>query len=266
MSNFDMHKEITDDQLVRYARHIILDEVGEEGQLRLLNSRVLVVGAGGLGSPVLLYLAAAGVGTLGVIDFDTVDISNLQRQIIHRTDDVGTLKVASATQTIHAINPEITVREHTMRLDAQNAAELIAQYDLVTDGSDNFTTRYLLNDACHFAGKTLVSGALQRFEGQLATFKSHLGGDNPCYRCLFPTPPPPGSTPRCETAGIFGSIAGVIGTMQATEILKELLGLGDSLSGHLVLYDALGTTFRKIRVPPDPNCALCGPQATIKSL
>jgi adenylyltransferase/sulfurtransferase len=261
-----MHDEITDDQLLRYARHIILDEVGEEGQLRLLNSRVLVVGAGGLGSPVLLYLAAAGVGTLGVIDFDTVDISNLQRQIIHATDRVGALKVASATQTIQAVNPEIVVHEHTMRLDAQNAAGLIAQYDLVTDGSDNFETRYLLNDACHFAGKTLVAGALQRFEGQLSTFKSHLGGDNPCYRCLFPTPPPPGSTPRCETAGIFGSIAGVIGTMQATEILKELLGLGDSLSGSLVLYDALGTNFRKIRVPPDPNCALCGPQATITGL
>jgi len=261
-----MHDEITDDQLLRYARHIILDEVGEEGQLRLLNSRVLVVGAGGLGSPVLLYLAAAGVGTLGVIDFDTVDISNLQRQIIHATDRVGALKVASATQTIQAVNPEIVVHEHTMRLDAQNAAGLIAQYDLVTDGSDNFETRYLLNDACHFAGKTLVAGALQRFEGQLSTFKSHLGGDNPCYRCLFPTPPPPGSTPRCETAGIFGSIAGVIGTMQATEILKELLGLGDSLSGSLVLYDALGTNFRKIRVPPDPNCALCGPQETITGL
>ena len=261
-----MHDEITDDQLLRYARHIILDEVGEEGQLRLLNSRVLVVGAGGLGSPVLLYLAAAGVGTLGVIDFDTVDISNLQRQIIHATDRVGALKVASAAQTLQAVNPEVVVHEHTMRLDAQNAAGLIAQYDLVTDGSDNFETRYLLNDACYFAGKTLVAGALQRFEGQLSTFKSHLGGDNPCYRCLFPTPPPPGSTPRCETAGIFGSIAGVIGTMQATEILKELLGLGDSLSGNLVLYDALGTNFRKIRVPPDPNCGLCGPQATIKGL
>ncbi len=261
-----MHTEITDDQLLRYARHIILDEVGEEGQLRLLNSKVLVVGAGGLGSPILLYLAAAGVGTLGIIDFDTVDISNLQRQIIHHTDKVGAPKVASAVQTIRAINPEIMVREHTMRLDADNAADLIAGYDLVTDGSDNFDTRYLLNDACHFAGKTVVAGALQRFEGQLATFKSHLGGGNPCYRCLFPVAPPPGTTPRCDVAGIFGSIAGVIGTMQATEILKELLGLGDSLSGSLVLYDALSTTFRKIRVPPDPNCALCGPRATIKSL
>lgn len=261
-----MHTEITDDQLLRYARHIILDEVGEEGQLRLLNSRVLVVGAGGLGSPVLLYLAAAGVGTLGIIDFDVVDISNLQRQIIHHTGKVGALKVASATESIRAINPEVDVREHTMRLDAKNAADLIAQYDLVTDGSDNFETRYLLNDACHFARKTLVAGALQRFEGQLATFKSHLGGDNPCYRCLFPVAPPPGTTPRCDTAGIFGSIAGVIGTMQATEILKELLGLGESLSGSLVLYDALGTTFRKIRVPPDPNCALCGPQATITGI
>ena len=203
---------------------------------------------------------------LGVIDFDVVDISNLQRQIIHHTDRIGALKVTSAVESIRAINPEVVVCEHTMRLSAENAADLVAQYDLVTDGSDNFETRYLLNDACRFAQKTLVAGALQRFEGQLATFKSHLGGGNPCYRCLFPTPPPPGTMPRCDTAGIFGSIAGVIGTMQATEILKELLGLGESLSGSLVLYDALGTTFRKIRVAPDPNCALCGPQATITSL
>ncbi len=261
-----LHSEITDDQLLRYARHIILDEVGEEGQLRLLNGRVLVVGAGGLGSPVLMYLAAAGVGTIGIVDFDTVDISNLQRQIVHATDQVGASKVDSAMAALRAINPEITLRDHRMRLDAGNAATLIAEYDVVADGSDNFATRYLVNDACHLAGRTLVAGALQRFEGQLSTFKSHLGGDNPCYRCLFPNPPPPNLTPNCEVAGIFGAIAGVIGTAQATEVLKELLGLGESLSGSLLLYDALHTTYRKIKFSPDPACPLCGPQATIKKL
>lgn len=259
-----MHVEITDDQLLRYARHIILDEVGEEGQLQLLNSKVLVVGAGGLGSPILLYLAAAGVGTLGIVDFDTVDISNLQRQILHATDRVGVSKVDSAIEAIKAVNPEITVRAHKEKLTAENALALVSEYDLVTDGCDNFTTRYLVNDACHLASVPLVAGALQRFEGQLATFKSHESG--PCYRCLFPNPPPPGTTASCETAGIFGSIAGVIGTTQATEVLKELLGLGDSLSGNLLLYDALNTTFRKIKVPPDPACPLCGSQPTITSV
>ncbi len=261
-----LHREITDDQLLRYARHIILDEVGEEGQLQLLNAKVLVVGAGGLGSPLLLYLAAAGVGTLGVIDFDTVDISNLQRQILHATERVGASKVDSAVAAIRAINPEVVVHEHKERLTSENAIALISQYDLVADGCDNFTTRYLVNDACHLAGRPLVAGALQRFEGQLSTFKSHLGGDNPCYRCLFPNPPPPGMTASCETAGIFGSIAGVIGTTQATEILKELLGIGESLSGSLLLFDALNTTFRKIRIPPDPACPLCGSQPTITTL
>ena len=260
------HTEITDEQLHRYARHIILDEVGEEGQLKLLQSRVLVVGAGGLGSPLLLYLAAAGVGTIGIIDDDEVDISNLQRQVIHQTDSIGAAKVKSARETIRRINPEIEVHEHIMRLGPDNAADLIAGYDLVADGSDNFATRYLLNDACHLGGKTLVAGALLRFEGQLSTFKSHLGGDNPCYRCLFPSPPPPGTTPRCETAGIFGAVAGVIGTMQASEILKELLGLGKSLSGSLILYDAMNTTIRKIKIPPDRKCALCGENPTITSL
>lgn len=261
-----LHREITDDQLLRYARHIILDEVGEEGQLQLLNAKVLVIGAGGLGSPLLLYLAAAGVGTLGVIDFDIVDISNLQRQILHATDRVGLSKVDSAVTAIKAVNPEIVVREHKEKLTAENAVALISEYDVVADGSDNFTTRYLVNDACHLAGRTLVAGALQRFEGQLATFKSHLDGNNPCYRCLFPSPPPPGTTASCETAGIFGSIAGVIGTAQATEVLKEILGLGESLSGSLLLYDALNTTFRKIKVPADPHCPLCGDEPTITTL
>ncbi len=265
-SDLSLHQEITDDQLLRYARHIILDEVGEEGQLRLLNAKVLVVGAGGLGSPVLLYLAAAGVGTLGIVDFDTVDISNLQRQILHATDRVGVAKVDSAVEAIRAVNPEIVVREHKERLTAENAMALIGEYDVVADGCDNFATRYLVNDACHLAGVPLVAGALQRFEGQLATFKSHLGGDNPCYRCLFPNPPPPGMIANCETVGIFGSIAGVIGTAQATEVLKELLELGESLSGGLLLYDALNTTFRKVKVPPDPACPLCGSQPTITTV
>lgn len=259
-----MHAEITDDQLLRYARHIILNEVGEEGQLKLLNSKVLVVGAGGLGSPILLYLAAAGVGTLGIVDFDTVDISNLQRQILHATNRVGAPKVDSAIKAIRAVNSEITICPHKEKLTAENALALVRDYDLVTDGCDNFTTRYLINDACHLAGVPLIAGALQRFEGQLATFKSHKEG--PCYRCLFPNPPPLATTASCETAGIFGSIAGVIGTVQATEVLKELLGLGESLSGSLLLYDGLNTTFRKIKVPPDPACPLCGSQPTITSV
>lgn len=257
---------ITDDQLIRYARHVILEEVGEEGQAKLLRSRVLVVGAGGLGSPVLMYLAAAGVGNIGVVDFDVVDMSNLQRQIVHATESVGTPKVESAARTIKAVNPEIDLTLFNEKLTPQNAASIAANYDIVVDGSDNFATRYLVNDMCHFNGKTLVSGALLRFEGQLSVFKSHFGGNNPCYRCLFPSPPPPNLVPRCETAGIFGSIAGVIGTAQATEVLKEILGLGESLSGNLLLYDALNTTFRKIKIPADPACPLCGDQPSITQL
>jgi molybdopterin-synthase adenylyltransferase len=254
---------ITDEQLLRYARHVILDDVGEEGQAKLLRSKVLVIGAGGLGSPVLMYLAAAGVGTIGVIDDDVVDLSNLQRQIAHTTDSVGVAKVDSATATLNAINPEIKVVTHNERLTSENAAALFAQYDLVTDGSDNFATRYLVNDTCFFTKTPLVSGALLRFEGQLSVFKAHEGEGNPCYRCLFPSPPPAGTTPRCETAGIFGAIAGVIGTLQASEILKELLGLGQSLSGNLLLFDAMNTTFRKIKISADPGCPLCGDQPTI---
>jgi len=254
---------ITDDQLMRYARHVILDEVGEAGQAKLLRSKVLVIGAGGLGSPVLMYLAAAGVGTIGVVDFDVVDLTNLQRQIVHTTESVDMAKVESAAATIAAINPEIRFNAHNVKLTTENAASLIADYDIVADGSDNFETRYLVNDTCFFLKKTLVSGALLRFEGQLSVFKPHAGDDNPCYRCLFPSPPPPGMTPRCETAGIFGAIAGVVGTMQASEVLKEMLGLGQSLSGTLVLYDALNTTFRKIKIPSDPGCPLCGDQPSI---
>lgn len=257
---------ITDAQLHRYARHVILEEVGEEGQEALLAAKVLIVGAGGLGAPLLLYLAAAGVGTIGVIDDDSVDLSNLQRQIVHATGAVGTPKVESAAETIARINPEIELVPIAERLTAENAPAIIDGYDLVADGTDNFATRYLLNDACYLAGKTLVSGALMRFEGQLSTFKAHLGGDNPCYRCLFRDPPPDGLVPRCDEAGIFGAVAGVVGSIQAAEILKELLGLGRSLSGRLMLYDALEPRFQTISVKPDPSCPLCGADATITDL
>ncbi len=249
---------LTDAQFERYARHIILDEVGEEGQAKLMRSRVLVVGAGGLGSPLLLYLAAAGVGTLGVIDDDAVDLSNLQRQIIHPTAQIGRAKVESARAGIAAINPEIVVETHALRLAEKNAAAIVRQYDVVADGSDNFATRYLLNDVCYAERRPLVAAALSPFDGQLSTFKAYLGPPHPCYRCLFREPPPPDLVPRCETAGILGAIAGVIGTLQATEVLKELLGLGDSLSGQLLMYDARRADFHKIKVPRDPDCPTCG--------
>jgi molybdopterin/thiamine biosynthesis adenylyltransferase len=256
----DMDDDLTEEQFHRYARHLILDEVGDEGQARLLASKVLVIGAGGLGAPVALYLAAAGVGTLGLVDDDTVDLTNLQRQIIHTTEAVGTPKLASALARLRALNPGIDYRPHGVRLTAENAEEIIAGYDLVVDGSDNFTTRYLANDLCHRLGKTRVWGALLRFEGQLSVFRSGVPGHEgePCYRCLFREPPDPSLVPRCEEAGILGAVAGVIGTLQATEVLKELLGLGDSLSGRLLLYDALGTEFRTVRFKKDPTCPTCG--------
>ena len=249
---------LTDAQFERYARHLILDEVGEEGQAKLMGSRVLVVGAGGLGSPLLLYLAAAGIGTLGIVDDDTVDLSNLQRQIVHPTARIGAAKVDSARETLAAINPEVKVETHRLRLAPENAAPLVRSYDLVADGSDNFATRYLLNDVCHAERRTLVAAALSPFDGQLSTFKAYLGPPHPCYRCLFREPPPPDMVPRCETAGILGAIAGVIGTLQATEVLKELLGLGESLSGQLLSYDALRTGFHKVKLPRDPECPTCG--------
>ena len=250
--------DLSDRQLERYARHVILDEVGEKGQVRLLEAKVLVVGAGGLGAPVLLYLAAAGVGTLGMIDDDTVDLSNLQRQVIHDEASIGHLKVESAARRIQAINPDIRVIAHRERLTAGNVARVIADYDVIADGSDNFSTRYLLNDACFAAKTTLVSAALLRFDGQLSTYKAHLGEGHPCYRCLFPEPPSPDLIPRCEEAGILGAVAGVMGTLQATEVLKEVLNLGDSLSGRLLIYDALSAEFRKVKVPKDPHCPCCG--------
>jgi len=216
------------------------------------------VGAGGLGSPILLYLAAAGVGTLGIVDDDTVDLSNLQRQIVHPTSRIGVAKVESARRTLAEINPEIAVEPHRVRLDAANAEALVGAYDIVADGSDNFPTRYLLNDVCHKLAKPLVAAALSPFEGQLSTFKSYLGKPHPCYRCLFREPPPPGAVPRCEEAGILGAVAGVIGTLQATEVLKELLGIGESLSGRLLIYDALRSDFHRVKLPRDPECPTCG--------
>ncbi|HUN46829.1 MAG TPA: molybdopterin-synthase adenylyltransferase MoeB [Stellaceae bacterium] len=250
--------ELTEAQFQRYARHLILDEVGEAGQARLMAARVLVVGAGGLGSPLLLYLAAAGVGTLGVIDDDTVDLSNLQRQIVHPTSAIGALKVESAEATLKALNPEVRVERHAVRLGPANLDAMVGAYDLVADGSDNFDTRYLLNDACFRLEKTLVAASLAPFDGQLSTFKPYLGPPDPCYRCLFREPPPPDLVPRCETAGILGAVAGVMGTLQAVEVLKELLGLGESLSGTLLLYDALRADFQRIRIPRDPLCPTCG--------
>jgi adenylyltransferase/sulfurtransferase len=257
---------LSDDELERYARHIVLREVGGAGQAKIRASRVLVVGAGGLGSPLILYLAAAGVGTLGIVDDDRVSLSNLQRQIAHRTRDVGRAKTDSAADAVAAINPGTRIEPHSFRLTAENALDLIARYDLVADGSDNFATRFLVNDACYLAGRTLVSAAVTEFDGQLATYKAHEAGGFPCYRCLFPEPPPPGSAPSCSETGILGAAAGVMGTLQALEVLKEILGLGESLAGRLLIYEALSTRFRTVRVKPDPACRLCGPQRDIRDL
>ena len=258
--------DFTDEQLQRYARHIVLPEVGGIGQEKIINGKVQVVGAGGLGAPLLLYLAAAGIGTLGVVDDDVVDLSNLQRQVIHATSRIGEAKVQSAQATIREVNPEVRLVAHEERLTAANVMRLIADYDVIADGSDNFNTRFLLNDACHLAGKTLVSGAILRFEGQISTFKSHLGPDFPCYRCLYREPPPPGMIPSCSEGGVLGALAGTVGSLQATEVLKEVMGIGHSLAGHLLLYDALDTTFRKIRLPRDASCQLCGDKPSITDL
>jgi molybdopterin/thiamine biosynthesis adenylyltransferase len=258
--------EFTEEQIERYARHIVLPEVGGIGQAKLLNARVLIVGAGGLGSPLLMYLAAAGVGTIGIVDDDTVSLSNLQRQIAHSTSRIGISKTASAQETIAALNPDINVEPYEMRLTVDNALNLIADYDVIADGSDNFNTRFLINDACMFARTTLVSASLLRFDGQLSTFKAYLGDGHPCYRCIYREPPPPGLIPSCAEGGVLGALAGAMGSLQATEIVKEILGVGDSLSGWLVIYDALGTNWRKVHVKPDPSCPLCGKDPTIHDL
>ena len=261
-----MHAEFTDDEITRYSRHILLAEVGGTGQARLRDARVLLIGAGGLGSPLLLYLAAAGIGTIGLVDDDTVDLTNLQRQIAHTTERLGQPKVQSAAEAARAINPAVVIEQHQTRLTADNAMQLISAYDLVCDGSDNFDTRFLVADACVLAARTLVSAAVLRFDGQLSTFKPHADPDGPCYRCLHPAPPPPGLLPSCSEAGILGAVTGVMGSLQATEVLKEVMGIGEGLSGRLLIWDALAARIRTIRLRKDPACALCGPSPSITGL
>jgi molybdopterin-synthase adenylyltransferase len=259
-----MDLDFSEDEIRRYSRHILLGEVGGIGQAKLKVARVLVVGAGGLGSPLLLYLAAAGIGTIGVVDDDRVELSNLQRQVAHTTARIGTSKVESAALAARAINPGVLIEPHALRLNADNALSLIERYDLVCDGTDNFATRFLVADACVLARRTLVSAAVLRFEGQLSVFKPHAGG--PCYRCLYGEAPPEGAVPSCSEAGVLGAVTGVMGTLQATEVLKEILGVGESLSGKLLIWDALASRFRTVRLRADPRCAACGPEATIKDL
>lgn len=254
--------DFTEEQIHRYARHIILPEVGGVGQARLLESKVLVVGAGGLGSPVILYLAAAGVGTIGVIDDDDVELSNLQRQIIHTHARLGSPKADSAAEAVRAVNPDVRVVPIRARLDKDNAREIFREYQVIADGSDNFPTRFLVNDAARLEGKTLVSAAILRFDGQLATYRP--GG--PCYRCIYREAPPEGHVPTCSSAGVLGAMAGTMGAMQATEVIKELLGIGETMAGRLLIYDALSVSFRTVRVPRDPGCPLCGEHPTITDL
>ncbi len=250
--------DMTEMQIRRYARHIVLAEIGGTGQARLIAAKVLVIGAGGLGAPLLQYLAAAGIGTLGVIDDDRVDLSNLQRQVIHRTADIGTAKTESARRALADINPEVTVRAHTERLTAANAARIIAGYDVVADGSDNFVTRYLVNDTCFRLKKTLVAAAILRFDGQISTYKAWAGAGHPCLRCLFPEAPSEDAVPSCAQAGVLGALAGTLGAMQATEVTKEILGIGRSLSGRLLMYDALAGSFDEMAIAKRTGCPTCG--------
>lgn len=254
----------TENQVQRYSRHIILKEIGGKGQARIAGSKILCVGAGGLGSPAALYLAAAGVGRLGIVDADTVDLSNLHRQILHTTARVGTPKVDSAREVIASMNPDVEVRTHAVRLNSENILEILSEYDVVLDGSDNFPTRFLVNDACFFTKKTLVSASIFRFDGQITTIKAHAG--HPCYRCLYPEPPPAGLVPSCQEAGVLGVLAGTVGVLQATEALKEVLGIGRPLYDRLMIYDALEMTFREVKIRKDPACPLCGKSPKITKL
>jgi len=251
-------QSLTADQRRRYSRHLLIPEVGEAGQQKLLDAKVLLVGAGGLGSPAAYYLAAAGVGTLGIVDADVVDDSNLQRQIIHATDRVGMAKVESARIAIEALNPDVNVIGHETRLAKENVLDIFAQYDIVLDGTDNFATRYLINDACVLLDKPNIHGSIFRFEGQATTF---VAGQGPCYRCLFPTPPPPELAPSCAEAGVLGLLPGTIGLIQATEVVKLILDIGEPLIGRLLTYDALRTEFRTLRLSRDPTCPMCGSDA-----
>ena len=256
-------RALSKDERLRYSRHLIVPEIGEPGQVKILESKVLLVGTGGLGSPSAYYLAAAGVGTIGLIDFDVVDVTNLQRQIIHGTSDIGRPKVVSAQETINDLNPDCNVILHETRLMAGNIMDIIKDYDIVVDGCDNFPTRYLVNDACVLAGKPNVHGSIYQFDGYATVFHP---GEGPCYRCLYPEPPPPGAVPSCDEAGVLGVLPGTVGLIQATETLKLILGKGDTLIGRILMYDALDMTFQTFKVQKDPSCPLCGENPTVTEL
>jgi len=253
---------LTPEEAMRYSRHIIMGQVGSIGQRKLRNAKVLIVGAGGLGSPVSIYLALAGVGTIGIVEFDTVDLSNLQRQLLHQTPDVGKSKLQSGMETLHAYNPHVTVVPHEAPLTSDNAMDIIPNYDIIVNGADNFATRYLVNDAAYLSGKTLVDGSILLFDGQATVFKPGHG----CYRCLYPTPPPPGLVPSCAEAGVLGAITGIIGSIQATEVFKQILGIGEPLLNRLLLVDALTMEFRTMKLRRDPACPLCGDNPTVTEL
>ncbi len=245
---------LTPEQVNRYSRHIIMPQVGPTGQRKIMESSVLIIGAGGLGSPIAVYLALAGIGTIGIVDFDVVDISNLQRQILHQNDDIGKPKALSAKETINAYNPDVEVITHQEPITSENALEIIGQYHYIINGADNFAARYLVNDACYFLKKPLIDGSILLFDGQVTVYLPDQG----CYRCLYPAPPPPGMVPSCAEAGVLGALCGTVGTIQATEVLKQILGVGESLHGRLLLYDALAMEFRAVRIRKDPKCVLCG--------
>jgi molybdopterin/thiamine biosynthesis adenylyltransferase len=253
---------LTPDQVKRYSRHIIMNDVGSAGQRKLMQSKALIIGAGGLGSPAAVYLSLAGVGTVGMVDFDVVELSNLQRQILHHTPDVGRPKLESGKDNLLAYNPDVNVVLHEVRLESDNAMDIISQYDLVINGADNFATRYLVNDACYLLNKPLVDGSILIFDGQATVF---IPGEG-CYRCLFPSPPPPGMVPNCAEAGVLGALTGLVGSIQATEALKYFLGIGESLISRLLLIDALSMTFREVKLKRNPNCPLCGDNPSVTKL
>jgi adenylyltransferase/sulfurtransferase len=253
---------LTPEQVNRYSRHIIMPQVGPSGQRKIMESSVLIIGAGGLGSPIAVYLALAGIGKIGIVDFDTVDISNLQRQILHQNDDIGKLKAVSAKETINAYNPDVEVVTHQVPITSDNAMEIIGKYDYIINGADNFAARYLVNDTCFFLKKPLIDGSILLFDGQVTVYLPGQG----CYRCLYPEPPPPGMVPSCAEAGVLGALCGTVGTIQATEVLKLILGVGESLHGRLLLYDALEMEFRQVRIRKNPKCVLCGENPTVTEL
>lgn len=254
---------LREDQIERYSRQIILPNIGGKGQEKLLNAKVLIIGAGGLGSPCALYLASAGVGKIGIVDSDVVELNNLQRQIIHSTQNVGRLKVESAKERLYSINPDVEIIPYNLRITSENILEVIKDYDLVVDGSDNFPTRYLANDACVISNKTLFHGGIFRYDGQIITI---IPRKSACYRCLFPEPPPPGLVPSCQEAGILGVVAGIVGTLQANEVIKYILGVGELLTSKLLVFNSLDSSFRQVNVPQDPECPVCGEKPIIKDL